>query len=387
MKPEVRFPTGLMRKDVHLGNWRETPYSAWSFQNVNELVPSAVIHGTGGNEGAPGGADHFAHLMVEAPGQGRCELGQFLQQTHTDSMIVMRRGEIIFEWYSPTTDAAKPHIIYSISKSLTGLLAGILVGQGAIDPDDRVTRYLPEAAGSAYGDASLRNLLDMQISLDFNEDYLDKTGKFDAYRRATGWNPQVPGSQPQGLGGFLCSLGKGPVGHGEVHAYRSPNTDMCGMVLERAGGARLHELLQELLWKPMGAHSDAFVTVDREGVARAAGGISVTARDMARVGELVRLDGAGVVPADWIRDLWKGGNRAIWSEGDQAAHFPGGSYRSYWYETGKGELAAIGIHGQWIWVDPQSETVIAKQSCQPEPTNDPLDQAITAMLRAVSRSE
>jgi CubicO group peptidase (beta-lactamase class C family) len=159
---------------------------------------------------------------------------------------------------------------------------------------------------------------------------------------------------------------------------------MAGIVLERAVGRRFPSLLRDLLWLPLGARSDGMITVDRLGTVRAAGGFSVTARDLARVGELVRTGGGGVVPQGLIDDLRTGGNREAWANGDQAHLFPGGSYRNYWYETGKGELAAIGIHGQWIWISPETETVIVKQSCQPLPADPVLDQALIAMFRRIA---
>ena len=157
-------------------------------------------------------------------------------------------------------------------------------------------------------------------------------------------------------------------------------------MLERAAGGRLADLLSEHLWQPMGAGSNAMITVDRAGTARAAGGMSATARDLALTGELIRQKGQGLLPAAFVDDLWAGGSRDAWKNGDQASLFPGGSYRNYWYETGQGELAAIGIHGQWIWVDPATATVIVKLSSQTLPVDAALDQAIVSMLRTVSRA-
>jgi CubicO group peptidase (beta-lactamase class C family) len=144
--------------------------------------------------------------------------------------------------------------------------------------------------------------------------------------------------------------------------------------------------MSDLFWRPLGAFSDASITVDRIGTARTAGGISVTPRDLARVGELVRVGGADIVSQAWISELWIGGSRETWAAGNQAQLFPGGSYRNYWYETGKGELAAIGIHGQWIWIDPAAEMVAVKLSSQILPVDQPLDVAIIAMLRRIAAS-
>jgi CubicO group peptidase (beta-lactamase class C family) len=374
------------REEVTLANWRSLPFSTWSFQNVNEIVPSAIIAGNALSEGPAVPLGELASMIVDNPNGLPLSLEDFLIQSQTDSFVVMREGEFVGEWYAPTCDRLKPHLLFSVSKSITGILAGILEDKGLLSTSDLVVRYVPEAAGSAYGDATIRHLLDMEVALDFNEDYLDKTGGFDRYRRATGWNPESAHEASIDLKTFLCTIAKTANEHGNVHLYRSPNTDMIGIVLERAAGRRIPDLISELIWKPIGAHSDAFVTVDRIGTSRVAGGISVTPRDLARFGEMIRLRGNRIVSERFVDDLWTGGSRKTWAIGDQADSFPKGSYRSFWYETGAGELAAIGIHGQWIWIDPDTKTVIARQSCQDLPTHDALDSAIRGMLRTVAKA-
>ncbi len=372
------------RSDINLNNWRLSPYSQWSFQNVGEIVPSATIAASRSEEPAEAVLGDFAGLKFASPDGAVLALEAFLRSSETDELVVMRNGRITAEWSAPYRDRFRPHIVFSVSKSLTALLAGILAGKGKLDFRRPIIEYVPEASGSAYADATVQQLFDMEVSVDFVEDYLDASGGFDRYRRATGWNPEKPEDPAPDLKSFLCSIGKGNWEHGEKHAYRSPDTDMAGIVLERAGGGRFATLMSEHLWKPLGAVSDAMVTVDRRGTARAAGGISATARDLARVGELVRQRGRGIVPENFIADLWVGGSRDAWRNGDQTALFPQGSYRNYWYETGEGELAAIGIHGQWIWIDPAHDTVIVKLSSQALPVDPDLDQAIVAMLKAVS---
>lgn len=376
--------TPAHRAEINLSNWRTRPYSAWSFQNASELVPSALIRGTRRREADALGLGRFSQLVVcDIAGRQR-PLPDFLAESHTDNFVVMRDGAFIADWHAPQSDREKPHLLFSVSKSITGLLAGILVGQGKPGLDDLLTRYVPEAAGSAYDGATVRNLLNMQISIDFDEAYLKKGGAFDRYRRAMLWNPESGGEPTPDLRSFLCTIPRAAHPHGTRHWYRSPNTDMAAIVLERAAGERFAALATRLLWQPMGAFSDAQVTVDRAGNPRASGGISMTAHDLARIGELMRQGGQGVVPADWVADIWAGGDRDIWREGDQGHSLPNGSYRHYWYETGAGELAAMGIHGQWLWVDANTGTVIARQSSENDPINEDMDQVMIAVLRAVS---
>lgn len=376
--------TDFLRSDVTLANWRTAPYSRWSFQNVCEIVPSAVIPAKRQDEGPHLRLGDLKRLQVAGVDGKAVSLEGFLTASETDELVVMQEGRIIAEWSADHSDPARPHIIFSVSKSLTALLAGILAGKGLLSFDRLIVDYVPEVAGSAYADATVQQLFDMEVSVDFVEDYLDTSGGFDRYRRATGWNPDKADNPAPDLKSFICSIRKGTWEHGEKHAYRSPNTDLAGIVLERAAGARLATLVSDHLWKPLGAQSDAMVTVDRIGTARAAGGMSATARDLALAGELVRRQGAGLIPEAFVADLWIGGNRDAWKNGDQTTLFPTGSYRNYWYETGRGELAAIGIHGQWIWIDPATATVIVKLSSQDQPVDPVLDQAIVRMLRKIS---
>jgi CubicO group peptidase (beta-lactamase class C family) len=277
------------------------------------------------------------------------------------------------------------HIAFSISKSLTAILAGILEGEGALDPDAPVISYLPEALGSAYGDATVRHVLDMTVSLDFEEAYLDPQSAFARYRQAMLWNP---GSTSESLGDFLMTLRRLPPPHGETFRYRSPNSDVLGLIVERASGQRMPDLMRDWLWRPLGVCNEISITVDREGTSRTAGGISLTPRDLARVGEMMRqggrADGCQIVPESWVRDTTGAGSFDAWRRGDFVHLFPGGRYRNKWYQTGKGAFCGIGIHGQWLVIDPASETVIVKVSSQPTPVDDGLDRDNVAFCEALA---
>ena len=373
------------RSDINLGNWRTPPYARWTFQNVQEIVPSAIIKGAARSESPTVPLGKLGSLPVDDENGKPLKLEDFLVFSKADSLIVMRDGEFAAEWHAPTCDRLKPHLCFSVSKSVTGILAGILTDKGQLSLDDPVVKYIPESKGSAYGDATVRQVLDMEVALDFNEDYLDNTGGFDRYRRSTSWNPEDLKHPSTDLKTFLCTIPKRNEEHGAIHRYYSPNTDMIGAVLEAASGKRVSEMLSEYIWISMGAHGDAFITVDRVGSPRTAGGMSITPRDLARFGDLVRQKGKGIVSESWVADL-RNGSRETWARGDQDTLFPGGSYRSFWYETGQGEIAAIGIHGQWIWIDPANATTIILQSAQDQPVSRPLEYAAMAMFRSVIKA-
>ncbi|MDX8530360.1 serine hydrolase [Mesorhizobium sp. VK25A] len=377
---------GFARNDVRLETWRLAPFNRWSFQNVGELVPSAhVAAAPGGEEPAKSLGALLGEKISLAGGNETVEA--FLKRSDTDGLTILRAGKLIGDWSAPHMPFGARHIIFSISKSVTAILAGILEGEGVFDPNAPVTQYIPEAKGSAYGDASVRNVLDMTVSLDFEEAYLDPESAFARYRRSTLWNP---GGGTESLAAFLMIIQRLAEPHGQTYRYRSPNSDVLGILVERASGMRVTDLLAQKLWQPLGAASDMSVTVDMEGTARTAGGMSMTPRDLARIGEMMRQGGTAngrrIVPEAWVRDtVANGGSHEAWQRGTMAFLFPKGRYRNKWYQTGhdSGAFCGIGIHGQWLYVNPKSEVVIAKMSSQPEPVEDKLDEDLVAFFEAL----
>lgn len=372
---------GFEREAVRLDNWRQAPWNVWAFRNVGELVPSMRIPASSAAAdeviGDPLGILAGPHVPA-------------LVRSSTDALVVLKHGRIIADYYAAGFGPQNQHIVFSISKSITGLLACLAQGDGLLDPDAPVSLYVPEVAGSAYADATVRQLLDMRITLDFDEDYLDTLGNYGRYRRAVLWHPAAAGQPTLDLVDFLASLKKGPGDHGGAVSYKSPNSDMLGLVVERACGQRYADFASARLWKPMGATQDALITVDGSGAPRAAGGISMTAGDLARVGELMRNGGRSsggeqVLPEAWVEDTTRtGGSSEAWLAGGNF-WLPEGRYRNQWYQTGyaSGAFAAIGVHGQWLYVDPSAGVVIAKLSSQPAPVDEECDRLCLSLFQAI----
>jgi CubicO group peptidase (beta-lactamase class C family) len=365
---------------LNLSNWRLPPHGEWSFHHVREIIPSELI-GCGSEVSALPSQQDAGIDAVRFSGyeDQPWELNDWLEASSTDALLVAHRGNLVHEWYSHADIETHPHIVFSVSKSITATLAGVLIGEGLLDPSKPVVDIIPELAGSGYHDATLQHVLDMQVRLDFNEDYLATTGKFVEYRTSTAWHPCGVDEIDLNLHQFLCSIGRAEGDHGETWQYRSPNSDLLGWVLERASGERLADLLSTRLWQPMGAEADAYVTVDRKGAARSAGGICVLPRDLLRFAELVRnrgaVDGRQIIPESWIEDCSDGGSLDAWKRGESAKDFPAGQYRNKWYQSGNEHRAmlAIGIHSQWVYIDPVAEVTIVKLSSQDTPLKLELD--------------
>jgi CubicO group peptidase (beta-lactamase class C family) len=213
----------------------------------------------------------------------------------------------------------------------------------------------------------------MSVGISFTEDYNDPNGDVARYRRAVGWDVVKPGQDFMPLRAFLATQKADGKKHGETFHYVSTNTDMLGWVYERAAGRALSDLLGEYLWTPLGAETDAYITLDSEGAMRAAGGICVGVRDLARFGEMIRqrgvANGRQVVPGAWIDDINDNGDPAAWARGDFAELFPDAAYRSKFYQIDRKRrtLACVGIHGQWVFIDPASELVIVRVAVEPIP--------------------
>jgi CubicO group peptidase (beta-lactamase class C family) len=358
---------------VTLANWRKAPFSAWGFRNVRRLVPTADIAASGQaipletsleDIGDVGFADHDGKPTT---------LGQALGATNTDAFIALRRGRIAAEWYGPGMGATTPHIVFSVSKSICGALGGILADRGLLDPDAPVIDTVPELKSSVYAGCTVRHLLDMAVGIAFTEDYDDPKGDVARYRNAVGWDPLPAGDEAIDLRSYLRLQRPDGRAHGSLFHYVSTNTDVLGWVYERACKKPYSELLSDYLWKPLGAERHGYITVDAHNAMRAAGGVCVTPRDLARFGEMMRRRGiAGgrqVVPAWWIDDINSRGDAQAWARSELADLFPQASYRSQWYriDRDRGVLVAFGIHGQWIYIHPDAELVIVRMASEATP--------------------
>lgn len=371
------FPP-LEEGQVTLGNWRKPPFNRWAFQHVREIVPSANIKNDPARVRALASEPLDLRIVTVDTEQGKMSFGTFLEKTNTDGLVVLLDGKIVFEHYTNGMQPSTQHIMMSISKSVLGMMVGILVDRGTLDLSVPVTDWIPEVAKTAYAGARLRDLLDMRCGILFDEDYLASAGPIIEYRKAQGWDPLEPADKPMDLRSFYGFLTEPDGRHADRFHYVSPNTDLMGWVIERATQQRYADLVSEHLWRPMGAERDAYITVDRLGAPRCAGGFNATTRDLARLGLLVaeggKHDGRQVIPSSWIDDIRTAGDPQAWDAGDFEKYFPGLQmhYRSLWYVLREQAplMFGVGVFGQNVFVDPTNRIVIAKFSSQAMPMDE-----------------
>ena len=367
-----------------LESWRTPPHNIWAFHNVDKLIATHTIPRSDNPSPLKSNPKSFDTFTLQPQDSSSpLDFPAFLSYTNTDGLVILYKGAIAYEYYANANIPTSKHILMSMSKSLTGLVAGILATRGDLDLTAQVKKYVPSAS-KLYDNVTVQEVLDMRTGVKYD----DNT---HAYRAAAGWNPLRGDEEAKTLHSFIEKL-DGEVDEKRGFNYSSVNTDLLGWILEAASGKGLADLIGEVLWKPMGAESEAWVTVDSEGSPRAAGGVCATVRDVARVGQLIADGGRGVVPKAWIEDMLHQGSPEAWANGPFAKFFEGllGSapaYRDCWYSgdmEGK-VLMALGIFGQQLIVDVENDIVMAKTSSMEAPMQVEKTRLQTAAFQEVKR--
>jgi len=359
------------------GSGYKFPQTRWSFSNFRQLMPTTqVSRGTGAPLPLPralrGDLDavSFVPLGKDTP----MTWGQAFDANYTDGIVVLHKGRIVYERYAGALRPEGQHISMSVTKSFFGTLGAMLVAEGKLDENAPVTRYVPELKDSAFGDATIRQVLDMRTGLKYSENYLDPNAEVWQHTRAGGVLPRPPGYQgPQTFYEFLQTVKKEGE-HGGQFAYKTVNSDALGWVIRRATGQSIGQLLSERIWSRLGMEQDAYFTVDSVGNEFAGGGLNAGLRDMARFGEMMRnhgkFNGQQIIPAAVVQDIAKGGDKTAFPQASFPT-LPGWSYRNMWWVSNNehGAYSARGIHGQAIYIDPKAEMVIARFASHPMPNN------------------
>jgi CubicO group peptidase (beta-lactamase class C family) len=376
------------------GGYRTFPMTRWSFSNWRQYVQSAPlrrgatpVHVFPRAERADIDALTFTPIGRDQPMSWKDSLAA----NYTDGIVVLHKGKIVYERYFGVTTAESQHILFSVSKSYVGTLAAILVAEGKLDPDKPFTAYVPELATSGFGDATVRQVMDMTTGIAFDENYTNPGSSIARYAVAGRAAPRPPGYDgPDGFLAFLLTIGKAGE-HGERFTYRTANTDALGWIVARAGGAPLRDQLEARLWSKLGMEQDAAIQVDAQGTVFGGGGMMASARDMARFGEMMRLGGKWkgkqVVPAAAHADIVKGGGKADFAKNGAYPTLPGWSYRNQWWVSHNehGAYSARGIHGQAIYIDPKAEMVVARIASHPLAGNVNFDATSLPAFHALAK--
>lgn len=375
------------------GSYFQFPAMRWSVSNFRQLMPTInVSRGLGAPVPLETAlrkdidAISFTPLGAKEP----MTWEQSLAATYTDGIVVMHRGKIVYERYFGVLKPDGQHGAMSVTKSVVGTLGAMLIAEGQIDPNKRVAEYVPELASSAFGNATVRQVLDMTTGLKYSEDYADPNAEVWAHANAGSPLPKPKGyTGPRSYYEFLQTV-KPQGEHGEAFAYKTINTDVLGWVIARVTGRNVAQLLSERIWSRLGAEQDAYFTVDSIGTPFAGGGLNTGLRDLARFGEMLRndgqLNGQQIVPKAVVEDIRRRSDKQAFAKAGYDL-LKGWSYRSMWWVTDKegGAFMARGVYGQRIYVDPKDELVIVRYASHPVAANSANDPVTLPAFEALAR--
>lgn len=286
-------------------------------------------------------------------------LSEWLEESATTSLLVIKGDDIVFEQYYLGTKPEDRRISWSVAKSFMSALIGTGLERGEIKSlEDKVIDYAPMLADSAYKDATIRDVLHMSSGVNFNEDYLDYNSDINRMGRALAFGSSMDD--------FAASLKISDRAPGTGRLYVSIDTHVLGMVMRGATGRTIHDLFTERLWSQIGPSSDAYYMTDKGGRAFVLGGLNITTRDYALFGKLYRdggqFEGRQVIPADWAAKSVQNSAPA------DVSGAPFGYGYQWWIPAKRmgGDFYANGIYGQTIYINPEADMVIVKTSAHRE---------------------
>lgn len=364
------------------GSFFEFPALRYSVNHMREFLPTREVSGAKSDyyefrEKLDKKIDSLKFIPWEQDNPITWE--ESLEKNYTDGIIILHKGVIIYEKYCAGLNPHGLHAAMSVSKSFTGTLASILIAENELNPDETVGNYIPELKNSGFGDATVRQVLEMTTAIKYSEDYDNPKAEIWAFSAAGNVFKPADYKGPKNYYEFLPTVKKlAHQCHGEAFGYRTVNTEVMGWIISRITGKSITQLISEKIWIPLGARHDGYYQVDPAGIAFAGGGFNLNLRDMAAFGEMMRnegkFEGKRIIPKAAVRDITCGGNPEAFAKGDYPM-LKGWSYRNMWWITHNSHNAymARGVHGQAIYIDPVAEMVIVRFASNPFSSNKYID--------------
>ena len=369
------------------------PKLRWTVCHIRELMPTKqVSRGIGPPVSLVYAIDSGIDAVSFTPmgGEKTMTWKESLSANYTDGILILHKGRVVYEKYVGCLDEMGKHAAMSMTKSMTGLLAEMLVVEGRLDDKAKVSSIIPELKDSAFGSATVRQVMDMTTALDYSEDYSDPKADIWVYSKAASPLPKPKDyAGPNGYFEYLQTVKQKGV-HGKAFGYRTINSDALGWILSRVTGKDVAQLLSERIWSRMGAEQDGYMTVDAKGTPFAGGGLSAGMRDLGRIGLLMlnggMINGQRLFPKEVVENIRAGGDKNAFAEAGYET-LAGGSYRSMWWvlHDKHGAFAARGVHGQTIYVDPTAEMVIVRFASYPTAGNAQIDPTTLPAYQAVAK--
>jgi len=278
-------------------------------------------------------------------------------KTESQGVLIIKDDKIIYEKCIGEMTTSSIAAVFSVSKSITSLLCGIAVEEGYISSvDDPVTKYWPELGkkNDSWNKVTIRHLLDMQSGIAFDDTYSLRLKDLKTLNAMAKLN--YGGNIPKQIMGLKFRNEPGA-----EHYYESMTTEILGVVIQKATGIPYTEYVGDKIWIPLGMESEGYVTYDskKSHTAHAFGGVSMTMKDLAKIGRLYLnkgvWEGKRIVSESWIEQS------SEYSDANEGYHF-------CWYNTSsvgaeKPEYPgfyALGVRGQVLYVNPYNNMILIR---------------------------
>lgn len=358
---------------VKLENITFPVFNRYAFSNLNEFVKTRIVNnGRETDELKYGKPVDLRTVQVKDFDNNKMSMKDYLKKVNTDGFLVLKDNEIIVEEYFDYQSEMSKHIMFSVTKSLTGILLAKAIYEGYLSYDDKVSDILPELKDPGFKNVTVRNILDMQLILDFSEDYSDPKADIWYYSIAFGLMPEPKDyNGPKHAKEALVDL---KIKSDERNfLYTTPISDLCNWVLTRIKNKPLSEIFQEEIFSKIGAERESLYSIDSFGTEMASGGFMVTLRDAARIAKLMlnkgMYNGEEILPKEIFEEFENMDNKEEYRKRYQTslqAKQPGKKEWFYknqiWFMNSEDEdYSFIGVYGQILYVNPKKNIVVIKQ--------------------------
>ncbi|MGD8340123.1 MAG: serine hydrolase [Gammaproteobacteria bacterium] len=345
------------------------------FRSMDELFTTRTVARSGPVWRLPR-SDRPLAFTYQSQGETRDAI-DVLERTYTNALLIMKDGQIVSEIYRNNSNERSRFVGWSMTKSITSVLIGCALADGSIDSlDTPISDYLPELKGGGYDGVSIRHVMQMRSGVQYEERYdfanpgTAASNHIAALIRNTARFADVARTLPR--------INE----PGSTFQYKTIDTAVLGWLIERATGGSVSAYTASCIWESLGAESDGYYIMDGPpGIGRefSGAGFNATLRDFARFGQMMLdggvADGRRIVSEEWVRESTR--------PSDATGAQRGGYGLQWWMIGDDGAYAAIGLQGQYVYIDPATRTVVVKLSYYP-PGDNRADGETAAFLEAAS---
>lgn len=335
------------------------------FAKMQNIYPSIAVPASSEFE-----LEHSKHPLNFA---NDFDLEKYIDGNHIKGLIVLQNDEIKLEVYSEEMDQHTLWTSFSVAKSVSSMLVGTALKDGIIKSmEDELQIYIPELKDTDYGKVTVRQLLTMTSGIDWNEDYTDPNSDVAQMYQQPCVNDEAH------ILTYMKNL-KQIHPAGTTWNYSTGETDLVGILIQKASGKSLAEYLSEKIWKPFGMQQCAFWLADECSHLNIGGsGLSASLRDFARIGTLMlkkgEINGESIFADEWLENA----TLNLYQTNDS-----GGGYGYLWWRNPDGSYTANGIFGQLIYIHPEMNLVIAQTAAWPKAGSKELSQKRRDFIEAV----